>query len=230
MPEKVLANPPNERAIPGKFIATEFPVIDTDPHFKRVVSYARHEDWAVGIGTAIAVPAAFKAMNYFSPVYNVPRSSIVQVNRMLIFLGICGGFCRTYTRSSLRFWGWKENSIEVERDMREMVEKVKRREPLYGVSRLNPHLQGVAARMSRYSQVMLHAFPMFNVVNHQQHGVDTRKYFLQAEKELEEEHQEWLAKVRRGEDVKEHPHNKYHKWKLDRKLWHQHQQQQVQTA
>lgn len=68
-----------------------------------------------------------------------------------------------------------------------MVDKVKRREPLYGHSRLDPYLQGVAARMSRYSQVMLHAFPMFNVVNHQQHGVDTRKYFLAAEEELEAE-------------------------------------------
>lgn len=77
-----------------------------------------------------------------------------------------------------------------------MVDKVKRKEPLYGVSRLDPHLQGVAARMSRYSQVMLHAFPMFNFVNHQQHGVDTLKYFLQAEKELEEEHQQKLENWR----------------------------------
>lgn len=53
-------------------------------------------------------------------------------------------------------------------DMREMVDKVKRKEPLYGVSSLSPYMQGVAARNSRYSQLMLHAIPFFNFVNHNQ--------------------------------------------------------------
>lgn len=53
-------------------------------------------------------------------------------------------------------------------DMKEMVQKVKNKEPLYGVSRLDPYLQGVAARTSTYSQKMLHVIPMFNFVNHQQ--------------------------------------------------------------
>ena len=68
----------------------------------------------------------------------------------------------------MRFWGWIENSREVEMDMREMVDKVKRREPLYGVSSLTPYMQGVAARNSRYSQVFMHAIPFFNFVNHNQ--------------------------------------------------------------
>lgn len=67
-----------------------------------------------------------------------------------------------------RFWGWRENAREVEMDMREMVDRVKRKEPLYGESSLSPYHQGVAARNSRYSQTMLHAIPMFNFVNHNQ--------------------------------------------------------------
>jgi hypothetical protein len=71
----------------------------------------------------------------------------------------------------VRFFGWAENAREVEMDMREMVDKVKRKEPLYGTSSLTPYLQGMAARNSRYSQIMLHAIPWFNFVNHNQVGL-----------------------------------------------------------
>jgi hypothetical protein len=68
----------------------------------------------------------------------------------------------------VRFWGWEENAREVEIDMREMVDKVKNKQPLYGESSLTPYMQGVAARNSRYSQIFLHAIPFFNFVNHNQ--------------------------------------------------------------
>jgi len=71
--------------------------------------------------------------------------------------------------------------------MREMVDKVKKGEPLYGVSTLTPYMQGVASRNSRYTGIWLHVIPWFNFVNHNQHGVDTAKYYQQAEKELEAE-------------------------------------------
>ena len=51
--------------------------------------------------------------------------------------------------------------------MREMVDKVKKGDPLYGTSTLSPHMQGVAARNSRYSGMFLHMIPWFNFVNHQ---------------------------------------------------------------
>lgn len=53
-------------------------------------------------------------------------------------------------------------------DMREMVDKVKRNEPLYGTSTLSPYMQGVAARNSRYAGVFYHILPWFNFVNHEQ--------------------------------------------------------------
>ena len=52
--------------------------------------------------------------------------------------------------------------------MREMVDKVKRSEPLYGHSSLSPYLQGVAARNSRYSGLFIHIIPWANFVNHNQ--------------------------------------------------------------
>jgi hypothetical protein len=67
-----------------------------------------------------------------------------------------------------RFYGFTENAREAEMDMREMVDKAKKGEPLYGHSQLSPYLQGVAARNSRYSQTFIHVIPWFNLVNHNQ--------------------------------------------------------------
>src|SRR4051794_24415168 len=88
-------------------------------------------------------------------------------------------------------------------DMKEMVAKVKNKEPLYGESSLTPYMQGVAARNSRYSQLFLHTFPWFNLANNnhvsifysyhiselilRKHGVDTAKYYKAAEEEFEKE-------------------------------------------
>lgn len=167
-------------------IETEYPVIDTDPHFKRVLRYARPSDYYVAVGTAGAAPGLFLLMERFFPT-NTGRRAIASNLRLVGLIGVTCGFLRLYSRSSHRFWGWRENAREVEMDMREMVDRVKRKEPLYGESSLSPYHQGVAARNSRYSQTMLHAIPMFNFVNHNQHGVDTAKYYRAAEEELERE-------------------------------------------
>jgi hypothetical protein len=87
----------------------------------------------------------------------------------------------------VRFYGATENAREVEMDIKEMVDKVKKGESLYGESQLTPHMQGVAARQSRYSSLFMAVLPWFNFVNHSQHGIDTAKYYRQAEKELETE-------------------------------------------
>jgi len=88
---------------------------------------------------------------------------------------------------AVRFYGWTENEREVKLDMREMVDKVKKGEPLYGTTDLTPYMQGVAARNSRFSALMANVVPWANFVNHNQHGVDTAKYYQQAERELEAE-------------------------------------------
>jgi hypothetical protein len=67
-----------------------------------------------------------------------------------------------------RFYGFTENAREVEMDTREMVDKVKKGEPLYGRSQMSSNLQGMAARNSRYSELFIHVVPWFNFVNHDQ--------------------------------------------------------------
>lgn len=71
----------------------------------------------------------------------------------------------------VRFYGWTENDREVKLDMREMVDKVKKGEPLYGRSDLTPYMQGVAARNSRYSALMANVVPWANFVNHDQASI-----------------------------------------------------------
>ena len=72
------------------------------------------------------------------------------------------------TTTLVRFYGFTENKREYDMDMREMVDKVKKGEPLYGRSDMSPYLQGVASRNSRYTGLWLHVIPWFNFVNHEQ--------------------------------------------------------------
>ncbi|KAI4155243.1 MAG: hypothetical protein L6R39_001276 [Caloplaca ligustica] len=168
--------------VPARTLDTEYPLIDSDPHFKRVCRYARRSDYAVGATAAAAAPAFMLLWERLSPSY-VGKGGFAPIMRLVSVIGITGGFLEFY----IRFYGFTENQREREMDMREMVDKVKRNEPLYGTSSLTPYMQGVASRNSRYAGVFLHVVPWFNFVNHNQHGVDTAKYYQQAERELEAE-------------------------------------------
>ena len=117
----------------------------------------------------------------------VTKPGFASVMRLSFALSLTAGFLLGYQRSQNRFYGFTENRRELEMDMREMTDKVKRGEPLYGKSTMTEYMQGVASRQSRYSGVFLHVMPWFNLVNHNQHGVDTAKYYRQAERELEAE-------------------------------------------
>ncbi|CEJ89544.1 Putative NADH-ubiquinone oxidoreductase 21 kDa subunit [[Torrubiella] hemipterigena] len=170
----------------SKVVQTQYPLIDSDPHFKRVVGYARKEDYIYGAAAAAAAPTAMLAMEKFAPSH-VGRGGFAKAMRLTGAIGLIGGFLYFYQRSALRFYGATENAREIEMDMREMVDKVKAGKSLYGESQLSPYLQGVAARQSRYSALFIGTIPWFNFVNHNQHGVDTAKYYQQAERELEAE-------------------------------------------
>jgi len=74
----------------------------------------------------------------------------------------------TYWSLAVRFYGWTENDREVKMDMREMVDRVKKGEPLYGKSELTTYMQGVATRNSRFSALMANVVPWANFVNHNQ--------------------------------------------------------------
>ena len=194
---------------------------------KRVFGYARPSDYGVAGGMAAVSPLSFWVMERVSPSH-VGKGGFAPVMRLATALGFVGGLHILYQRSCSmstpeiyrfgsstntstdRFYGFTENSREAELDNREMVDKVKGGEPLYGASKVSTYLQGVAARNSRYSQLFIHVLPWFNAVNHDQvshsasfvlfiklsrfaancrnqHGVDTAKYYQQAERELEAE-------------------------------------------
>ncbi|MAC26040.1 MAG: hypothetical protein CMH59_06125, partial [Myxococcales bacterium] len=171
---------------PSKQVNTDYPLIDNDPHFMRVLKYARTSDYITGAAAAAFGPAAILTLEKFAPSH-VGKGGLPKILRLAGGLGITAGFLIYYQRSAMRFYGATENRREMEMDMREMVDKVKRGEPLYGESQLTPHMQGVAARQSRYSSLFMGVLPWFNFVNHGQHGVDTAKYYQQAERELEQE-------------------------------------------
>lgn len=122
---------------------------------------------------------------------HVGKGGFAPVMRLATAIGLVGGLHILYQRSCSmpvpgytlmaprlmfallitstdRFYGFTENSREVEMDNREMVDKVKKGEPLYGASKLSAYLQGVAARNSRYSELFIHVIPWVNAVNHDQ--------------------------------------------------------------
>jgi hypothetical protein len=179
-------------------------------HFKRVVSYARPSDYVAGAVFGAGGPALMLTWERIAPSY-VGKGGFAPIMRLTGVIGLGAGFLLFYQRSIrglpssflpfeeefkgvfanrevvVRFYGFTENKREVEMDMKEMVAKVKKGEPLYGHSTLTPYAQGMASRNSRYSGLFLHVIPWFNFVNHNQHGVDTAKYYQQAERELEAE-------------------------------------------
>ncbi|KAL1407758.1 hypothetical protein Q8F55_007192 [Vanrija albida] len=160
--------------MPVKELTTPYPPIDIDPHFTRVVRYFRPEDYALWGTAAAAGPVALRLWDYIDP--SKAKHGIRGAVRLTGFLGVVGGFLLAYQQSSFRFQGLKENEPERERDLAELSALAKAGKPLYGESELSPYLQGVASRNSTFSQFKLQTMPWFNVVNHNNHGVDTSKY------------------------------------------------------
>ncbi|KXT01147.1 hypothetical protein AC579_1265 [Pseudocercospora musae] len=182
-PELGRTGRPNVQA---RRLVGDYPLIDSDPHFTRVVKYARSSDYLAAVGTAAISPALMLWWERISP-SEVGRGGFAQIMRLSGAIGATAGFLMLYSRSINRFYGFSENRREIEMDMREMTDKVKRGEPLYGKTTLTEYMQGASARQSRYSGVFLHVMPWFNFANHDQHGVDTAKYYQNAERELEAE-------------------------------------------
>ncbi|KAF9740289.1 hypothetical protein PMIN06_009476 [Paraphaeosphaeria minitans] len=172
--------------VPDKIPTGEYPLIDNDPHFSRVMRYTRPSDWLTGAAVGAISPGLMLYWERVSPSF-VGKGGFAPVMRMSCALGLTGAFLFAYSRTTSRFYGARENRREIAMDMREMVAKVKKGEPLYGKSEMTEHMQGVAHRNSRYANVFSHVIPWPNFVHHPYHGVDTAKYYRQAELELEQE-------------------------------------------
>ncbi|KAI9482722.1 MAG: NADH-ubiquinone oxidoreductase complex I, 21 kDa subunit-domain-containing protein [Benjaminiella poitrasii] len=160
--------------MPVKEFNAPYPVIDTDPHFARVVRYMRPTDYAAWASVTAAGPLLFLGMEKMSP--TGPIRNMRLPLRLATFFGAVGGFLYAYQNSSFRFWGWTENSKEILKDQEEMSQRIKEGKALYGDSYMPEHSQDTAARTSRFSQLKFSAYPWFNFVNHNNHGVNTSKY------------------------------------------------------
>ncbi|KAL7422511.1 hypothetical protein Q5752_003159 [Cryptotrichosporon argae] len=165
--------------MPIKDTPRPYPLIDADPHFGRVMRYLRPSDYAAWAGIGAAGPALLYAFERYDPTR--PRHGLGPALRLTAFLSFFGGFFYAYQNSSFRFMGLKENEAEVKKDLAELSARAKAGKPVYGETDLSDYLQGVAARNSTWSQLKLHAMPWFNLVNHNQHGVDVSKYGAKSE-------------------------------------------------
>ncbi|GAA6040292.1 hypothetical protein JCM8097_009404 [Rhodosporidiobolus ruineniae] len=156
-------------------LSTPFPLIDSDPHFNRVVRNFRSSDYGIILASAAVAPAAVYGMELADPT-KLPKAGLRPTLRLATWLGLCGGFLLAYQTSSLRLWGWKENAIERERDQAELSALAAQGKPLYGETDLPEYIQGVAHRNSMWSQLKFGVLPWFNLVNHPYHGQDESKY------------------------------------------------------
>ncbi|GAA5848326.1 hypothetical protein JCM3766R1_004662 [Sporobolomyces carnicolor] len=157
-------------------LKTPYPLVDADPHAGRVIRYFRTSDYALwAAGTAIA-PAAIYGMEMADPTTKLGTRALRPTLRLATWLGFAGGFLLAYQTTSLRLWGWKENSREVEMDRKELGQLAQEGKPLYGETDLPEYIQGVAHRNSMWSQLKFGVLPWFNLVNHQHHGTDANKY------------------------------------------------------
>jgi len=151
-------------------------MIDSDPHFTRVIRYMRPSDLAWWGGLTAFAPLSLMSWESIQS-SGSKRAALRETYRLSTALGLTAGFLMAYQRSSLRFFGRKENAREVEMDLRELGSRARAGKPLYGEADLDDFAQLIAAGNSTFSQFKLETIPWFNLANHKHHGVDTAKYY-----------------------------------------------------
>jgi len=158
--------------MPEQHVQHHYPLIDSDPHAGRVIRFMRPADYAAWAGITAGFPGLFYLLERADPV----RAPAGKALKLCTGIGFLGGFLFAYQRSSLRFWGWTENSREVEKDFKELTQRTREGKSLYGESSDPEFVQLAAHRNSQWSQLKFSMVPWFNLVNHPHHGVDPAKY------------------------------------------------------
>ncbi|KAF9173922.1 hypothetical protein BGX21_011266 [Mortierella sp. AD011] len=156
-----------------QYVRTEYPVIDSDPHFARVVSYMRHTDYVAWGGLTVAAPGILLALERARP-SGAPKGINFALG-LAASLGFMGGFLFAYQKSSLRFWGWEENAREVALNRVEMQERADEGISPYGEPTMDEAAQAASARNSKYSAIKFSAVPWFNTTNHKYHLSEATK-------------------------------------------------------
>lgn len=84
-----------------KQIESQYPLIDSDPHFRRVVQYFRPSDyWTMG-GLTLLFPGLLGLMELSDPARK--RGNFSAGLKLAGFLGLCGGFLYAYQRSTCAY-------------------------------------------------------------------------------------------------------------------------------
>ena len=96
-----------------------------------MLGYARSSDYLAGGAMAASGPAALFWLERISP-SEVTKPGFASVMRLTGALSLTAGFILMYARSQNRFYGFTENRRELEIEMREMTDKVKKGQRLYG--------------------------------------------------------------------------------------------------
>jgi len=158
----------------------QWPLIDSDPHVNRVISYMRPSDYLCWAGMSLFAPSWIFWEERVKPTgrYGQPMSG--SFLRRFVGLtavgGFAGGFLWAYARSANRFTGNRENYREYKRDYNEMSARVKNGESLYGNSTVPESQLRIAHYNSMNSHLFLFAIPWFNFVHHPFHGRDVEEY------------------------------------------------------
>lgn len=63
--------------------------------------------------------------------------------------------------AKVRLWGWKENGVEVAKDLKDLSALAKAGKPLYGSTDLPEYVQGVSHRNSMWSQLKFGTLPWY---------------------------------------------------------------------
>ncbi|KAF9311849.1 hypothetical protein BG000_008213 [Podila horticola] len=155
-----------------QYIRTEHPVIDSDPHFARVVGYFRGSDYVAWGGLTAGGPAVLLALERVRPAAG-PKGINVALG-VATAMSFMGGFLYSYQKSSLRFWGWEENAREQAMNKVEMEQRAAAGLPAYGTPTMDEAAQAAAARNSKYAALKFSAIPWFNTTNHKYHLADTK--------------------------------------------------------
>ncbi|CAH7687466.1 NADH-ubiquinone oxidoreductase complex I, 21 kDa subunit-domain-containing protein [Phakopsora pachyrhizi] len=157
-----------------------FPLLDTDPHFKRVIRYMRFSDLATWLGFTAGTPALLYAWDLSNkiPVQHVKTQP--RFYALGTWLGFCGGFLFACQRSTNRFLGWVENEREQKIQEEEFTRIARSGKTIWGESNLQPWIQSVAHHNSQFAHLKYSTIPWFNFVNHPYHGVDVSKYYEEA--------------------------------------------------
>eukprot|EP00834_Sanchytrium_tribonematis_P000143 NODE_3_length_80033_cov_0.932970.p60 type:complete len:142 gc:universal NODE_3_length_80033_cov_0.932970:45768-45343(-) len=132
-------------------MATEYPQLDADPTFYKVVQFFRPVDYLTTIGGSAISVASMAGWQKVENIKNYKKALFWGG-----LFGLFGGFLISYQNSTFRIWGLKENVREQELH----------KNWFHKQSILEPHLSSVAYRNTKNSQLLLSIFPVFNFVNH----------------------------------------------------------------